>query len=184
MIKLQTTPAQEVTLQSYEPLTVSELTIMADNILDTLCAYRPEFERLVRLHRNTGCRYQELFQSDRWTLIGTTSVQVQPQKGNASRLLQLSSIGVENAVVMGQIKDDMDRLPSRQYDRAFSLIVHQQGLWRLYEEGFAHPSTHFFRHVKIKELAAQGRDKSYIASWIGEKSEDNLDYYLSSHYYI
>jgi hypothetical protein len=38
--------------------------------------------------------------------------------------------------------------------------------------------------VKIKELAASGYDRGYIATWIGEKNPDNLDYYLNSVYYI
>lgn len=173
----------DVTLTQYEPLTTLQLSLLADEIRDELSRYRPEFSNLVTLQRNCGCRVQELFNVERWELTSNTMLKVDPQKGNATRILQLADIGFPDAAAFASTLADIGRLPKRQYDRAFSLVVRQKNLWRLYEDGFAHPSTHFFRHVKIKELAAQGYDKGYIATWIGEKNQANLDYYLNSQYY-
>lgn len=184
MIHTPTHATEIVELQNSQPLTVYQLSIIADEILHDLCAYRPEFANLARLQRLAGCRVQELFQRDRWSIVSSSTVQVQPQKGNALRILQVSDLGFNDADDLAPTFADMIRLPSRQYERAFSLIVGQQGLWRLYEDGFAHPSTHLFRHVKIKELANQGMSKDYIATWIGERTADNLDYYLNSTYFV
>lgn len=174
----------EVTLIDANPLTVLQLSIVADEIRDEMSAQRPEFANLVRLQRNIGCRVQELFQTDRWKVLSETTVQITPQKGNAIRVLQFADIGSADRYDFAATLADIGRLPNRQYERYFSLLVKQKGLWRLYEDGFAHPSTHMFRHVKIKELSAAGFDKGYIATWIGEKNIDNLDYYLNSCYFI
>lgn len=184
MIKQNVYTPEETTLLSEEPLTYLQLLLIADEILSELIRYRPEFANLARLQRSAGCRIQELFQPNRWQIVSQSVVQVQPQKGNALRVLQLSDIGYSNADNFAPTLADMARLPNRQYERAFSFVVGQKGLWRLYEDGFARPSTHLFRHVKIKELSSQGFDKAYIATWIGEKNVDNLDYYLNSQYFV
>lgn len=184
MIKQTLYTPEETILLNSEPLTTYQLSLIADEILQDLIRYRPEFERLARLQRNAGCRVQELFQPSRWQIVSQRVVQVQPQKGNALRVLQLSDIGYTNADSFAPTLADMARLPNRQYERAFSYIVGLKRLWRLYEDGFSKPSTHLFRHVKIKELSAQGFEKAYIANFIGEKNVDNLDYYLNSQYFI
>lgn len=184
MIKQTYYDHNEITLIADEPLTRLQLSLIAEELLASLIQYRPEFANLARLQRAAGCRIQELFQPQRWTVVSDTMVQVQPQKGNALRVLQLPDLNFRNAADFAPTHADMERLPPRQYERAFSKVVRDKGLWRLYEDGFSRPSTHLFRHVKIKELAADGYDKPFIATWIGEKNVDNLDYYLNSKYYM
>lgn len=182
MIKLPTIN-QAPTLINSKALTIDALSLIADEICDFIANYRPEFSNLVHLHRQSGCRVKELFQPTRWKVESTASVLVYPQKRNAVRNLRFVDIGVHDAAAFVPILADMARLPLRQYERAFSAAVRGAGLYRLYDNGFATPSTHMFRHVKIKELSAQGWDKERIASWIGEKNTQNLDYYLNSQYF-
>ena len=183
MIKQEIFEPSEIELLQSEPLSVMQLWLFADDIRQKIESYRPEFANIVRLHRNAGCRVHELFDASRWTALSNTMVQVQPQKGNALRLLPFADIGFANAAEFVPTHQDMSRLPERQYERVFSETVRDLGLWRLYEDGFARPSTHFFRHMKIKELFAQGYEKEFIAVWIGEKNVNNLDYYLNSSYF-
>lgn len=168
---------------SAEPLNISELAAVADEICNFIANYRPEFANLVHLHRFSGCRVKELFQPTRWKVESNVSLLVHPQKHNAVRNLRFVDIGVQDAAAFVPILADMARLPLRQYERAFAAVVHQLQLFRLYDNGFASPSTHMFRHVKIKELSAQGWEKERIATWIGEKNVQNLDYYLNSQYF-
>lgn len=184
MIKQTLYSEDEIQLINPYPLSVSALSTIADEIRDEMCNYRPEFKNLVSLQRNAGCRVQELFQPDRWKIVSRNTVQVKPQKGNALRVLSIPDIGFDDSDVFSLVLADMYRLPSRQYERAISSIIKQRNLYRLYEEGFSHPSTHFFRHVKIKELHQQGYEKPFIATWIGEKNVDNLDYYIDSKYFM
>lgn len=184
MIKQQIFSPDEIVMESPYPLSTLQLSLIADELAEDLAAYRPEFTRLVNLQRRCGCRVTELFQPARWQMQSAYVLHVQPQKGNALRVLQLPDIGFADAAAFAATLADMGRLPNRQYERAVSYVVAQKKLWRLYEDGFARPSTHLFRHVKIKEMAARGYDKTYIATWIGEKNADNLDYYLNSRYFI
>ena len=184
MVKINVYDPSEVVLINSSPLSVMQLSIMADEVRQKIETYRPEFANIVRLHRNAGCRVHELFDAERWSATSNTMLQVQPQKGNALRLLPFADIGFTDAASFVPTHQDMSRLPERQYERVFSETVRILGLWRLYEDGFARPSTHFFRHMKIKELYAQGFEKEYIAAWIGEKKVENLDYYLNSTYFV
>ena len=184
MIKQQIFEPSSLVLQSSEPLSVMQLSLLADEILLFLQSYRPEFALIANLHRKTGCRVHELFEASRWQVVNGHSLQITPQKRNAVRLIELADIGFADAAALTPSLNDIGRLPERQYERTFSAGVLSVNLWRLYENGFARPSTHFFRHLRIKELSAAGFDKSFIATWIGEKNEDNLDYYLNSQYFV
>ncbi|MBR5594608.1 MAG: hypothetical protein IKS96_02700 [Fibrobacter sp.] len=184
MLKLDLYRAADIELISNEPLSVIQLSLLANEIRDNMVSYRPEFANLIKLHRNAGCRVNELFEPERWNSKSTSMLQVQPQKHNAMRLLQYVDIGYTDSRDFEATHMDMSRLPKRQYERMFSIIVRDMNLWRLYKDGFARPSTHFFRHVKIKELYNQGQQKEFIASWIGEKKVENLDYYLNSTYFV
>lgn len=170
-------------LESNEPLSTWQLSIIADNICDAISAYRPEFTHIVHLHRNSGCRVKELFQPTRWKVVSNISLQLTPQKRNAVRNLRFADIGVASAAAFEPILADMARLPLRQYERAFSLAVKDACIYRLYDNGFALPSTHMFRHIKIKELEKSGMEKESIATWIGEKNLQSLDYYLGSKFF-
>lgn len=171
-------------LQNFEALSIIQLSLVADEIAEDIRRYRPEFGNLLRLHRSSGCRVKELFQPTRWQVETNVQVKITPQKGNAARHVRLADIGFADAAAFSVVLADMGRLPLRQYERAFSCVVKQKGLWRLYDNGFATPSTHFFRHVKIQELAESGQTPEQIATWIGEKNVENLKYYLNSLYFM
>lgn len=182
-LKLRTYFPQPTVSLTSEPLSVAELQLYADEIVKHVEHYRPEYARLVNLQRNAGNRITEMFQPDRWTFPRNSNVQIRPQKGNATRIVALSDLGFASVEAMQPVLADMARLPQGQYERAFSQAVRDVGLWRLYESGFTHPSTHFFRHLKIKMLKSENFDVEYIANWIGEKNVKNLGYYLDSQFF-
>lgn len=182
-LKLHTTPINEVPALTPYALTVSELETYADEIIQHVSLFRPEYARLVRLQRKAGNRITEMFQPERWTFPRSGNIQIQPQKGNATRVLSLRDIGFDNEAAMRPVLADMARLPKGQYERAFSKAVADVGLWRLYESGFTHPSSHFFRHLRIKELKTENFSDEFIANWIGEKQVSNLDYYFNSQFF-
>lgn len=182
-LKLHTTTIPPEISLTPLPLSVAELQTYADAIIQNVERYRPEYARLVRLQRAAGNRIQEMFEPDRWTFPRSGNVQIRPQKGNATRIIPLSDLGFVNEAAMQPVLADMARLPRGQYERAFSQAVKDNGLWRLYESGYTHPSTHFFRHLKIKELKSENFDNEFIANWIGEKNIDNLNYYLNSQFF-
>ena len=182
-LKINTTSSQAIPDLTSLPLSVTELEVYAEAIIQHVEQYRPEYSNLVRLQRNAGCRINEIFQPERWSFPRSGNVQIRPQKGNATRVVALSELGFANAQAMQPVLADMGRLPKGQYERAFSKAVTDVGLWRLYDSGFTHPSTHFFRHLKIKELKNENFDLEFIANWIGEKNVLNLNYYIESQFF-
>lgn len=182
-LKLQFVDPLDLPNLSPFPLSVAALQVYAAEIIAHVERYRPEYTNLVNLQRRAGNRINEMFQPDRWSFPTSANVQIRPQKGNATRVIALSDLGFSNADAMQSVMNDMARLPKGQYERAFSLAVRNVGLWRQYENGFTHPSTHFFRHLIIKELKSENFDVEYIANWIGEKNVLNLNYYLDSQFY-
>lgn len=158
--------------------------MVAGEIINMMCAYRPEYRDIIHLQRCAGTRVNELFQPERWEVQSSSVVHLQPQKGNALRILNFSDIGFTDADAFSVVLADMRRLSKRQYERAFAQCVQSSGLWRLYDNGYLRPSTHMLRHLRIKELAAIGWELPAIGTWIGEKNLDNLNYYLGSKYYL
>lgn len=183
MINVFTVSAQEAGLISFEPLSLPQLQLLVAELIANMCQHRPEFSYLLALQRNAGTRVNELFQPERWEIQNDRVVHVQPQKKNALRVLNFADIGFADADEFRVVMADMARLPKRQYERAFASEVAAIGLWRSYENGFTHPSTHLLRHLRIKELAADGVSIEYIGTWIGEKNLDNLQYYLGSRFF-
>ena len=182
-LKLHTYKPTEMPALTEYPLGIYALSTFAEAIIDIIDRQRPEYSRLVRLQRKAGNRITEMFQPERWTFPRSGNIQIQPQKGNATRVLSLRDIGFDNEAAMRPVLADMARLPKGQYERAFSRAVQELGLWRLYDSGFCHPSTHFFRHLKIKELKSENFSSEFIANWIGEKQVSNLDYYFNSQFF-
>jgi len=182
-LKIRTVPQSLLPALDLEPLSVNQLEAYAIEILQFIQQYRREFYGLAGLQYDCGCRINELFQRDRWTVINQTTLQIQPQKGNNTRVLPVTDLGFANTNDMGAIFADMERLPKGQYERCFSRAVDHVGLWRLYEYGFARPSSHLFRHLKVKKMAAQNFSVEQIGLYIGEKKLDNLNYYLNSQYF-
>lgn len=182
-LKLRTYTNMESHCLRNEPLTVIELEEYANEIVEYVSDCRPEYASLVRLQRAAGNRINEMFEPDRWSFPRSGNVQIHPQKGNATRVVALSDLGFASIEAMQPVLSDMARLPKGQYERAFSAAVKHVGLWRLYESGFTHPSSHFFRHLKIKLLKSQNFDVQYIANWIGEKKIENLNYYIDSKFF-
>lgn len=182
-LKIHTVSIDAIPRLTELPLSVYELQLYASEIIAHISRYRPEYARLAQLQRNAGNRITEMFQPDRWSFPTSGNVQIRPQKRNATRVVALSALGYASVEAMKPVLADMSRLPKGQYERAFSAAVKDLGFWRLYESGFAHPSTHFFRHLKIKELKSENFDLEYIANWIGEKNVLNLNYYLESQFY-
>ena len=175
--------AEETNIINWEPLSLYQLSMAIDEIFSLMHNSRPEFNALLKLQYYAGTRVNELFEPSRWVIENNKVVHIQPQKGNALRVVNFADIDIENADEFRAVMVDMERLPKRQYERAFASSVTAIHLWRIYDDGYMHPSTHLLRHHRIKQLAAQGYTKDYIATWIGEKNPDNLDYYLNSLFY-
>lgn len=180
---IRTVPQSLLPALDLVPLSVNQLEAYAGEILEFIQQYRHEFYGLAMLQYNCGCRINELFQRNRWTVVNQSTLQIQPQKGNNVRVLPCSDLGFANANAMAAIFADMERLPKGQYERCFSRAVEHVGLWRLYEYGYARPSSHLFRHLKVKKMAAENFSVEQIGQYIGEKNLDNLNYYLNSQYF-
>lgn len=182
-LKLRTLDSFSIPSLSNQPCSVEELSSIADDILSFFKRYQSEYLAIASAQRATGARITEMFQPFRWSFPTNTTIQIRPQKGNSLRSLQLSDLGYSSIEEMKPLLDDMARLPKGQYERAFSRAVVYAGLWRLTDTGYLHPSSHFFRHLKIKLLNSEGFSEEYIAAWIGEKSVANIRYYIDSAFY-
>lgn len=182
-LKLRALDSSLIPALSSQPCSIEELSSIADDILSFFQQYRPEYLTIASVQRATGARITEMFQPFRWSFPTNTTIQIRPQKGNSLRTLQLSDLGFSSIDDMQPLLADMARLPKGQYEKAFSNAVANAGLWRLTDAGFLHPSSHFFRHLKIKLLKSEDFSVEYIAAWIGEKSVTNIGYYIDSKFY-
>lgn len=167
-----------------QPLSALQFDIVCEQIKSEFLLIYPEYTAIANLQYWAGCRVSELFQPNRWKIERGAYLRVTPQKGNAERLIALEEIHIANPAHFQILQNDMARLSQSMYERGIKNATIQAGLWRQYENGFAQPSTHMFRHNRIKQMAAQGNEPQSIATWIGEKNIENLNYYLNSAYFL
>lgn len=167
-----------------EQISDFELNIVLNEILKDFSRAYPEYTDLARLQYFCGCRVNELFEPYRWRVVNDSYILLQPQKGNAQRVLTFEDCGLRRAADLLRTLSAADRLTRSQYERGLQAAISRAGLWRTYDAGFIIPSTHSLRHNRIKQLYAGGWSYPQIATWIGEKNELNLNYYIESKFYI
>lgn len=182
-IEPESLATQSALTLSSTPLTLTELQVLASDLVDYVTRYRPEYSLIAQTQRYIGSRIGEMFQPARWSMVSNNVIHLQPQKGNALRVLSLSEVGLGSVVQYNRLINDMTRLPRGQYANIMAAAMRDFGIYRLGELGFVRPSSHFFRHLKVKELNDGGQNLEYISTWIGERNADNLNYYLDSQYF-
>ena len=129
-----------------------------------------------RVQYVTGCRFNELRQISRFSIIDSTDFSLQPQKGNNLRTLPISIIPPE-FISMIQAQDDyfqsLTQSTASYYFRTFYFgkrIFHNN----------KQLTTNLFRHHFCKALYNSGYTVSQIAYNLGERDPKNAENYIFS----
>ncbi|QIA08258.1 FISUMP domain-containing protein [Draconibacterium halophilum] len=138
--------------------------------------YFEELREAFKLLRTTGCRLQEIFEIERWTIVSGYEVSVQPQKGNQVRYITLSSeFASFLAAIENQYKPFLGRT-SGQLEYLFNKINPFGGLF----SGDRSIISYIYRYCFIRELNADGLTNAQIASIMGHNSETVVNNYLNA----
>lgn len=164
-------------------LSTYELAIYANLIVQHVSRRYSEFTNIAKLHRVTGCRIGEIFDPDRWNLDEFGIIRIKCEKGSLTRTHHAKELLIYTPHDFKLITQDMARLSKFQYCRLFADAVKSCNLYRSYVAGLGSFSTHFFRHVKVKELNKSGMEIDQIANYIGEAKIANVKFYLNSRFY-
>lgn len=124
----------------------------------------------------TGCRFNELRQISRFSIIDSTDFSLQPQKGNNLRTLPISIIPSE-FLSMIQAQDDyfqgLTQSTASYYFRTFYFGK------RIFHDN-KQLTTNLFRHHFCKSLYNSGYSVSQIAYQLGERDVKNAENYIFS----
>ena len=155
---------------------ISQLQAMADYFTTAYYPYFEELREAFKLLRLTGCRIQEIFQIERWSVIDGYNVQLQPQKFNNPRQITLNS-DFDNflAAIQNQYKPFLGRTYS-QLENLFHKINPYGPIY----SGSKYISNYFFRYLFVRELDADGKTPEQIAVIMGYTSPQAVNNYLSA----
>ena len=129
-----------------------------------------------RVQYATGCRFNELRQISRFSIIDSTDFSLQPQKGNNLRTLPISIIPPE-FISMIQAQDayfeGLTQSTASYYFRTFYFGK------RIFHDN-KQLTTNLFRHHFCKALYNSGYTVSQIAYSLGERDQKNAENYIFS----
>ena len=147
--------------------------------LNTIERISPTYHLAFSVQYVTGCRFNELRQISRFSIIDSTDFSLQPQKGNNLRTLPISILPPE-FISMIQAQDDyfqgLTQSTASYYFRTF-----------YYNKRIFHDNkqltTNLFRHHYCKYLYNAGYSISQIANNLGERDLKNAENYIFSDLY-
>ena len=158
------------------PYNFQSLQAYLQGFLNTIERISPTYHLAFSVQYVTGCRFNELRQISRFSIIDSSDFSLQPQKGNNLRTLPISMIPPE-FISMIQAQDDyfqgLTQSTASYYFRTFYFgkrIFHNN----------KQLTTNLFRHHFCKALYNSGYTVSQIAYNLGERDKKNAENYIFS----
>ena len=158
------------------PYNFQSLQTDLQGFLNTIERISPTYHLAFSVQYVTGCRFNELRQILRFSIIDSSDFSLQPQKGNNLRTLPISIIPPE-FISMIQAQDDyfqgLTQSTASYYFRTFYFgkrIFHNN----------KQLTTNLFRHHFCKALYNSGYTVSQIAYNLGERDKKNAENYIFS----
>jgi uncharacterized protein (TIGR02145 family) len=138
--------------------------------------YYDELNEAFHILNLTGCRIQEIFEIERWSIVSGYNVTLQPQKGNNLRYITLDS-DCDNFIsnIVNQTKPFLGRTDSQ-----FSNVYDKVATWSRQESGDKKITFYLFRYKYIKKLYSEGKTASEIATEMGYTTSSVVQNYLSA----
>ena len=159
------------------PYNFQSLQTDLQGFLNTIERISPTYHLAFSVQYVTGCRFNELRQILRFSIIDSSDFSLQPQKGNNLRTLPISIIPPE-FISMIQAQDDyfqgLTQSTASYYFRTFYFgkrIFHNN----------KQLTTNLFRHHFCKALYNSGYTVSQIAYNLGERDKKNAENYIFSY---
>ncbi len=155
---------------------LEQLQEICNHFVTTSYPYFEELREAFKLLRITGCRIQEIFEIERWSIVSGYEVTCQPQKGNQIRYITLNSdfssflVAIEN-----QYKPFLGRTVS-QLEYLFNKINPYGGLF----SGDRSILSYIYRYCYIRELHADGLSDAQIADIMGHNNPSVISNYLNA----
>lgn len=161
------------------PYNFQSLQTDLQGFLNTIKRISPTYHLAFSVQYVSGCRFNELRQVSRFSIIDSTDFSLQPQKGNNIRILPINLLPPE-FISMIQTQDvyfeGLTQSTASYYFRTFYFgkrIFHNN----------KQLTTNLFRHNYCKALHNSGYTISQIAYSLGERDIKNAENYIFSELY-
>jgi len=154
----------------------SELDAKLVSVLGSSVLYSHEIKIVAEMQYLTGCRANDLLEFNRWSMLLSGQLQLQPQKGNDIRLFDYSEVNDDWYYSVASNSSLLNSLNYRKYnyyvDRALSK-------WNFHVMS-KNISTHVFRHNYAKKLHDNGMSDLDVKVKLGERRLTSAQGYINS----
>lgn len=159
--------------------TLQELQIIAVTILDNFRDFDPYMYAYFNTMFLTGARFGDVYDYSRWSVVDSERISLMPQKGN--NLRTFFNIDID-AYLLNSIQNNYD----------FSNMISYSNSLIWFKRFSPEPNlmvknkpvlTHLFRHIKAKELSANGYTDGQIKTYFGQSKIASTQAYIYSQVY-
>ena len=157
-------------------LDLTSITAKCEILNNSDYPYYEELREAFYLLFITGCRVQEIFEIERWSIVSGYDVSLLPQKGNNTRYITLDEF-CDNfvAAITGQYAPFTGRTYS-QLNNLYQRIKQ----WNYFQTGDKIISLYIYRYRFVKQLQADGHTTAEIATLMGYTSTSTPTAYLEA----
>ena len=132
-----------------------------------------------RVQYVTGCRFNELRQISRFSIIDSPQYSLRPQKGNNLRILPINLLPPDFISMIQTQNDYFEGLTQSTASYYFRTFYYNKRIFHANKQ----LTTNLFRHHYCKYLYNNGYSISQIAYNLGERDQKNAENYIFSDLY-
>ena len=140
--------------------------------------FYPRLSPSFKICYSVGTRLVESVEPSRWTAF-LNYYSLQTAKGSATRIIKFDELTEESRYFL----DNEENYPQQRPQGIFEGTMHAYWAGREYYIGEKRSYTHIFRHLKAKNMKAQGFRDTQIQEYLGEKKLSSAKGYIYSEIY-
>ena len=144
--------------------------------LNSIERISPTYHLAFRVQYVTGCRFNELRQISRFSLVDSTQYNLIPQKGNNVRILPLNLLPPDFIAMIQSQDDYFEGLTQSTASYYFRTFYYNK---RIFHDN-KQLTTNLFRHHFCKSLYNSDYTVAQIAYNLGERDQKNAENYIFS----
>ncbi|MDR0567472.1 MAG: hypothetical protein LBG47_10650 [Prevotellaceae bacterium] len=162
-----------------QPVPLATLQQYCDQMLSSLRPFDAVAHALYHTMRNTGLRFEDCYNTDRWRDNGNSTFSVATAKHSNTRTIPYSLLSPLHLQRLTNNTPHVFPYSYTQYLRYYARFFPAPRLMCRHKP----IKTHLFRHLKAKELKASGVNDANIQAYLGERQLSSAQQYIYSTIY-
>ncbi len=160
-------------------ITLEDLESASQIFIDRVSIYNSIQSSIYSNQLNLGCRFNDVYNLERWSIVNELTVKLQPCKNNSVRVFNKSEL---DFMLLDQLENNYNLYEKTSYSDAVSVFYRMFPIPNIRVKNKPIKS-HIFRHIKAKQLKRNGMSDNDIRLYLGENHQRSANDYIYSTIY-